>query len=64
VLCHLRHSTSPFICVCVEYFWDRVSLTISLGWPWTVILLSSVFWVARVTGMGRQHQPIFYLNVF
>jgi hypothetical protein len=35
-------------------FWDRVSRTICPGWLQTVILLISVSWVARTTGMSHQ----------
>jgi hypothetical protein len=38
---HLTHRTSPFY---VGYFWDRVSQTICLDWPWTVIFPTSAFW--------------------
>jgi hypothetical protein len=36
--------------------WDRVSWTICQGWLWTVILLISASWVARITGMSH-HCP-------
>jgi hypothetical protein len=49
----LSHSTSPFY-VCVRYFQDRVSRTICSGWLWTLILLISASWVARITGV-RYH---------
>jgi hypothetical protein len=47
----LSHSTNPF---CVRCFWDRVSRTICPGWLWTVILLISASWVARITGVSHQ----------
>jgi hypothetical protein len=37
----------------VECFRDRVSETIYPGWLWTTILLISVSWVARVTGISH-----------
>jgi hypothetical protein len=46
----LSHCTSPF---CVRYFQGRVSWTICLGWLWTVILLLSASWVARITGVSH-----------
>jgi hypothetical protein len=36
----LSHSTSPFF-FCDEFFWDRVSWTICLGWLQTMIFLIS-----------------------
>jgi hypothetical protein len=41
------HSSSPYF---VEYFWDRVLWTICSGLLWTMILLISASWVARITG--------------
>jgi hypothetical protein len=38
------HSTTwatPPTLFCVGYFWDKVSQTISLGWPWILIFLIS-----------------------
>jgi hypothetical protein len=43
---------------CVEYFWDRVSQTICLGWLQTVILFISASWVARITGMSQWHSAL------
>jgi hypothetical protein len=40
------------VCVCLGYFWNRVSQTISQDWLWTVILLISAFWVARIIGVS------------
>jgi hypothetical protein len=48
----LSHSTSPAL-VHDEFFQDRVSQTICLGWLWTTILLVSASWVARITGMSQ-----------
>jgi hypothetical protein len=39
-------------------FWDRVSQTICPGWLWTVVLLISASWVARITGVRHQHPAI------
>jgi hypothetical protein len=48
----LSHPTSPFL------WWvflrDRVSRTVCLGWLWTVILLISASWVARIIGVSHQ----------
>jgi hypothetical protein len=49
----LSHSTSPTFCDRV--FWDRVSWTICPGLVWTVILLISASWVAKITGVGHWH---------
>jgi hypothetical protein len=43
---------SPFFCH--ECFRDRVLQTICLGLFWTLILLISAFWVARITGVSHQ----------
>jgi hypothetical protein len=52
-----RHSTTwdtpPAFFLCVEYFRARVSWTICLGWLWTLILLISTSWVARITGVSH-----------
>jgi hypothetical protein len=48
----LSHSTSPFLW---WVFWDKVLRAICLGWLWTVILMISVSWVTRITGMSHQH---------
>jgi hypothetical protein len=34
-------------------FWDRVSRTVFPGWLQTTVLLISVSWVARITGMSH-----------
>jgi hypothetical protein len=38
----------------VGIFWDRVLQTICLGCLVTMILLISVFWIARIIGMSHQ----------
>jgi hypothetical protein len=48
-----RHSTSCSTLpdfFCDGYFWDRVSQTICPGWTWTIILLISASWLAKITG--------------
>jgi hypothetical protein len=52
-----RHSATwatPPALFCIGYFQARVSRTICLGWPWTMILLITVSWVARITGVSHQ----------
>jgi hypothetical protein len=49
----LSHSTSSFFCD--GFFLDRVFWTICQGWLWTWILLLSVFWVTKITGVNHQH---------
>jgi hypothetical protein len=39
---------------CDGYFRNRVLRTICSGWLWTVILLISDSWVARITGVSHQ----------
>jgi hypothetical protein len=39
----------------IDFFRDRVLWTIWLGWLWTVILLISAPWVARIIGLSHQH---------
>jgi hypothetical protein len=39
------------LCVGVEYFWDRISQIIYLGWLQTMILLISASWVTRIIGL-------------
>jgi hypothetical protein len=39
--------------ICAGYFQDRVSKTICLGWPRTMILLISASWVAKMTGVSH-----------
>jgi hypothetical protein len=55
VLYHLSNSSSPF---CFSYFGARVSRTICLGWPGTVILLISTSQVARITGVSHWHPAV------
>jgi hypothetical protein len=43
----------------VEYFWNRVSRTVCLGWLRTLILLIYASWVARITGVS--HHICFHL---
>jgi hypothetical protein len=48
----LNHISSPF---CSAYFGDRVSQTICLGWPWTMILpMILASQIARVIDMSHQ----------
>jgi hypothetical protein len=35
--------------------------TICLGWLWTVILLISASWVARITGINHQRLALMWL---
>jgi hypothetical protein len=44
------------------FFWDRVFWTICLVWLWTVILLISASWLARITGVS--HQCSSYILIF
>jgi hypothetical protein len=37
------------------FFWGRISWTICPGWLQTAILLISVSWVARITGVSHWH---------
>jgi hypothetical protein len=39
------------------FFQDKVLQTICQSWLWTVILLMSASWVARITGMSYRCQP-------
>jgi hypothetical protein len=50
-LYHLNDSASPFF---VGYFQDRVSQTICPGWLWTIVLLISASWVARIMGVNHR----------
>jgi hypothetical protein len=43
------------------FFQDRVLWNICLGWLWTVILLISGSWVARITGVSYQCWAMFNL---
>jgi hypothetical protein len=55
----LSHSTSSFY---EGFFRDRVSWTVCSGWFWTLILLISVSWVARITGVSHWHLALRFLN--
>jgi hypothetical protein len=41
------------------FFRDRVLQTICPGWLWTTILLITVSWVARISGVSHHHPPYF-----
>jgi hypothetical protein len=56
VLSHLSHSTSYFFVLGI--FRDRLSRTIYPGWLWTTILLISVSWVTRITGLNHRHPAL------
>jgi hypothetical protein len=43
-----------------EYFWGRVSWTICSSWLWTLMLLISASWVARITGVTHRCPAIFW----
>jgi hypothetical protein len=49
---HLEPLHQPFFVM--DFFWDRVSWTICLGWLWTSILPISPSQVARITGISEQ----------
>jgi hypothetical protein len=51
--CSTIWATPPALC-CVGYFWVKVSQTICLSWLWTMVLLISAFWVARIMGMSHR----------
>jgi hypothetical protein len=51
----LKDCTLSTLYFCDGFFQDRVSWTICPGWLRTVILLISVFWVAKITGMSLCH---------
>jgi hypothetical protein len=38
----------------MDFFQDRVSWTVCLGWIWTRIILISASWVGRITGVIHQ----------
>jgi hypothetical protein len=48
---HLNHNSAPFF---LGYFGDRVSWTICLGWPQTVMILISASQVTRIIGISHQ----------
>jgi hypothetical protein len=47
--------TTPPALFFVKFFSRWAHRTICLGWLWTVILLISASWVARITGVSHQH---------
>jgi hypothetical protein len=55
----LNSGPSPWAAPPVLFLWrifqDRVSRTICPGWLWTMILLISASWVARIIGMSHQY---------
>jgi hypothetical protein len=58
MLCHLIHSTralpfAPLLCVVCVCIFKIGSQTVCLGWLRTVILLISVYRVARITGVSH-----------
>jgi hypothetical protein len=55
----LSHSTSTFLWF-FFFFQDRISWTVCLGWLWTAVLLISVSWVARITGMNYWHPASYF----
>jgi hypothetical protein len=54
LLYHLSNTSSYLSFLWLFFFGDRVSGTISLSWPQTLILLISTSQVARITGMSHQ----------
>jgi hypothetical protein len=46
-------ATPPTLFFVMDFFLDRVSQTIFLGWLWTTMLLISVSWVAGITGVSH-----------
>jgi hypothetical protein len=55
--CGLNSGPSPWDTPPALFLWrvfqDRVLWTICLGWFWTVILLISTSWVARIIGVSH-----------
>jgi hypothetical protein len=51
----LSHSPALYV---LGYFRDRVLQTICPGWIWTMILMISASWVARITGVSLQCQAL------
>jgi hypothetical protein len=45
----------PLALFCDVLFWDRALWTTCLDWLWTMILLISSPWVARITGVSHWH---------
>jgi hypothetical protein len=58
----LSHSTSPFYVN--AFFQDRFSWTICSGWLWTVILLISTSWVARIIVVSHWCLALNFLLIF
>jgi hypothetical protein len=54
----LTHSTSPFFVM--GFFWGRILWTVCIGWLCTLILLISIFWIARIIGVNHR-DPALYL---
>jgi hypothetical protein len=50
--CSTTSATLPAM-FCIGFFRDRVSRTICLGWPQSMIFLISASQVARITGMSH-----------
>jgi hypothetical protein len=58
---HLEPLHQPFFVM--RFFWHRVSQTICPCWFQTMILLISVSWVARITGVSHWRPDDFYLLI-
>jgi hypothetical protein len=56
---HLKPLCQPFLWC---FFRERVSGTICLDWLRTAILLISVYWVARITGVSHQRPAYHFLR--
>jgi hypothetical protein len=60
-----QHHQAPLFCA--GFFRDRVLQTIWLGWLRTTVLLISVSWVARITGVSHwfpaTHKPLTFIKV-
>jgi hypothetical protein len=54
---HLEPLHQPYFVM--GFFRDRVSWTICPSWFWTMILLISASWVARITGMSHWYPASF-----
>jgi hypothetical protein len=55
---HLETLHQPFFAK--GFFQDKISWTIFSGWLWTMILLISASWVARITGVSHWHLASIY----
>jgi hypothetical protein len=53
---HLSRSASPVLCW--VFFEIGFQELFAQSWLWTMILLSSASWVARITGVSHQHPAI------